>query len=239
MLLLVKDPVALQATGRHPGELVPMEIQCSNWTFGGDPSWAGHSVQLSWAASIIAGSSGRRQRLGNATIPIGHDASIAQGDTGPIAAFGVVIPQAVANEASRIVVEVELRIGATTVAMNHWNLTVFPEPLAAQTNCSVPVYADASLLHAARQICSNAALAPPSLAPRPSSGPFVLVQRGGLSAENAAALTQSAGGVVLLLNPADGWPACTQSALGQVTVQKMRYSQPWWMDPGFSGTFDQ
>lgn len=33
VVLLVKDPVVLQATGRRPGEFVPIEILLANWTF--------------------------------------------------------------------------------------------------------------------------------------------------------------------------------------------------------------
>ena len=48
VILRAKDPVALQRTGRYPGELVPIEVQCSNWTFGGGTGlvWQGCAAKL-------------------------------------------------------------------------------------------------------------------------------------------------------------------------------------------------
>jgi hypothetical protein len=224
VILLVKDPVALQSTGRYPDELVPFEIRCANWTFGGDPHWVGGDVRLSWAASVVGG-----PRLDSGTSAIGR-ISIAQGEIGPIAAFGVKTPRV--TEASKVLVEVTLRVGSVPIAANSWNLAVFPAVAPAKT-CSVPVFVEAALLSAAQRICSNAAVVPASLASQ--AGPFVLVQPDALTAENSAALART-GGSVLLLNPANGWPVCNQSALGPVTVQEVRYNQPWWMDTGLAGT---
>ena len=103
-------------------------------------------------------------------------------------------------ESSKILVDVILHVGADAVAVNHWNLTVFPAVAPAE-KCSVPVFVEEDLLGAARWACSNAAVAPLSLASQ--IGPFVLVQHDGLTAENSAALART-GGIVLLLNPADG-----------------------------------
>jgi hypothetical protein len=223
VVLLAKDPVALQSTGHYPGEMVPIEVQLSNWTFGGDPAWFGNEVHLSWAVSING------HHLDNGTTGIDH-ISVAQGTVGPIGVIGVKTPQV--TEAAKVLVEVTLRVGAKTVAKNHWNLAVFPM-IAAAKNCSVPVFAEADMLGAAQRVCANAVEVLSSLASQ--DGPFVLVQHGGLTEENAAALAR-AGGITLLLNPDNGWPVCNQSALGQVTVDGVRYHQPWWMDPGLTGT---
>ena len=53
VVLLVKDPAVLQATGRRPGEYVPIEILLANWTFMQTPQWFGKDPQLSWAVSVV------------------------------------------------------------------------------------------------------------------------------------------------------------------------------------------
>ena len=226
VVLLVKDPVRLQTTGRYPGEFVPIEVQLSNWTFSGDPAWFGNAVQLSWTVSIPGG-----PQLDNGTSDINHLA-VVQGTTGPIAVFGVETPAV--SDATKILIEVTLQVGVDIIAANRWNLTVFP-PVAPATACSVPVFvASEDLLGAAQVVCKNAAVAPSSLASQ--AGPFVLVvQENGLTEEDAATLAR-AGGMVLLLNPASGWPVCNHSALGQVTMGEVRFDQPWWMNPGMTGT---
>ena len=227
VVLLVKDPVRLQTTGRYPGEFVPIEVQLSNWTFSGDPAWFGNMVQLSWVISIGGGG----PQLDNGTSDIGH-VSVVQGMTGPIAVFGVQMPAV--SDVTKILVEVTLQVGgADIVAANQWNLTVFPATAQA-TMCCVPVFVHSeNLLGAARQVCKNAAIAPSSLSSQ--AGPFVLVvQQNGLTEEDVATFART-GGIVLLLNLASGWPVCNHSALGQVTVQEVRFDQPWWMNSGMTG----
>ena len=57
LILLVKNPIALQSLGRRPGDLVPFEILLSNWTFMGQPAWYGKDAVLSWAATLVGGPS--------------------------------------------------------------------------------------------------------------------------------------------------------------------------------------
>lgn len=224
VLLLVRDPIALQSTGHYPGELVPIEVQCSNWTFGGDPAWFGKDAQLFWEVSLEGG-----PRIDSGTSDISH-ISIRQGQTKPVAVFGVITPHVAT--ASKLVVEVTLRLSTNTVAANHWHLAVFPT-VAQAKNCSIPVFVEPGLLSATQKVCHNAAKVPSSLAAQ--TGPFVLIQRSGLTAEDSAVLARTSS-VVLLLKPSNGWPVCNQSALGQVTAQEVRYNQPWWMNPGLAGT---
>ena len=113
-------------------------------------AWFGNDVRLSWAVSVVGG-----PRLDNGTSDVSHVA-IAQGATAPIAAFGVKTPQV--TEASKILVEVSLAVGADIVASNHWSLTVFPA-VAPAKQCPVPVLVDADWLGAAQQVCANAAVA--------------------------------------------------------------------------------
>ena len=224
VLLLVRDPIALQSTGHYPGELVPIEVQCSNWTFGNDPSWFGRDAQLSWVVSLEGG-----PRLDNGTSDISH-ILIPQGSTRVVGVFGVATPHV--ETASKVLVEVTLLVGTDAVATNHWHLAVFPA-VEPPKNCSIPVFVEPDLLPAAQKVCSNAAKVPSSFATQ--MGPFVLLLRDGLTAEDSSALAR-AGGIVLLLKPSNGWPVCNQSALGQVTTQEVRYNQPWWMNPGLTGT---
>eukprot|EP01047_Picozoa_sp_COSAG01_P046218 COSAG01_NODE_4319_length_5136_cov_2.603216_8_plen_152_part_01 len=151
MLLLVRDPIALQSTGHYPGELVPIEVQCSNWTFGGDPVWFGKSAQLFWEVSLEGG-----PQIDNGTSDVSQ-ISIPQGQTGLVAAFGVTTPQVAT--ASKLVVAVTLRLSTITVAANHWHLAVFPA-VAQAKNCSIPVFVEPGLLSATQKVCHNAAKVP-------------------------------------------------------------------------------
>ena len=135
VLLLVKNPVALQSTGHRPGELVPMEVLLSNWTFAGYPQWFGNSAVLSWSTSL-AGAPLSNGSSSITTIPVG------QGDTGAVAVFGVYIPPV--TTASKILVEVKLEIAGAPVAANEWKLAVFPAAPAAK-KCAVPVFAAPAL----------------------------------------------------------------------------------------------
>ena len=226
VILLVKDPVALQSTGRRAGELVPFEIQLANWTFQGSPSWFGKSAELSWAASVVRG-----PPLNNGTSSL-DTVSVAQGETGPVAVFGVDIPEV--TTASKVLVNVTLRIDDHTIASNSWTLAVFPTSSGHAKKCPVPVFAEAGLLAAAQQVCSNAAAVPSSLGSQ--SSPFVLLRKGGLSEEDAAALAR-AGGFGVALNPDSGdWPVCGHSSVGSVGTTKVAFAQPWWMATGTTGT---
>ena len=225
VILLVKNPVKLQSTGRRPGELVPIEVLFSNWTFAGYPQWFGNAAVLSWSTSL-AGAPLSNGSSSITTIPVG------QGDTGAVAVFGVDIPPV--TTASKILVEVKLEIAGTPVAANEWNLAVFPAAAAAK-KCAVPVFAAPALLGAALQVCTNAAAVPPSLASQ--SRPFVLLRQGGLSEEDVAALARTGGFGVALSPESGGWPVCEQSAVGSVAAVKVSgMALPWWMSTGTTGT---
>eukprot|EP01050_Picozoa_sp_SAG11_P014752 SAG11_NODE_1848_length_4170_cov_1.679931_5_plen_518_part_01 len=224
MILLVKDPVTLQSTGRRGGELVPFEVQLSNWTFQGFLDWFGRDSELSWAASVIGG-----PPLSNGTVST-NDVSIKQGETGPVAVFGVDMPEV--TMASKVLVNVTFRIAGDIIATNSWALAVFPTTMAK--DCSVPVFVDSSLLGATQRVCSNAAAVPSSLGSQ--SSPFVLLRNGGLSEEDAAALAR-VGGFGVALNPDSGdFPVCGHSSVGSVGTAKVAFAQPWWMAKGTTGT---
>ena len=229
-VLLVNDPVTLQSISPRSGEIVEVCILMANWSFGGFPVWS-EDPELSWATAVVGGSS-----LSNTTVRVPRG-SVPQGETGPIAVGGenltvrITVPHV--ELASKLVIEVALRVSGITVATNHWDLSIFPA-LAAKP-CPVPVFTDQKLLKDARRVCSNAALVPPSLGPLRTGPPFVLLHQGGLTEQDAAVIRR-AGGFALLLNPAESWPVCNQSALGPVKVKTVRYFQPWWMNPGLAGT---
>ena len=224
VILLVREPVALQSTGRRPGEFVPLEILLSNWTFQGEPAWFGKDAELSWAVAIVAGG-GRSLTNGSTGI---NDVTIAQGDTGPVATFGVDIPPVTA--ASKIQVEVSLQIGGKLIAANEWNLSVFPVAASMRPakECAVPFFAaPGGLLDAAKQTCSNAAAVPSSLASQ--SEPFVLMRQGGLSEEDVLALGRAAGFAVLLSpTKAGGWPVCGGGTAVRPPTA-VPFAQPWWL----------
>ena len=237
VVLLVEDPVALQSTGRRAGDFVPIEIQLCNWTFGGYPEWVENDAQLSWATSVVGGPA-----LQNGTSRI-SDISVAQGTTGPVAVFGVDVPQV--TKASKVLVEATLFVSGTLVASNRWTLAVFP-PAAAKRQCPVAVFAASpSMLDAAQQVCANAVPLPPSLVAQ--TAPFVVLYHGGL-AEPVAAAVQRTSGFAVLLNPAEmgSWPVCGQSALGTVKLLRsncfgviddtVSFQQPWWLCSGVAGT---
>ena len=225
VLLLADGPVALQSTGRRPGESVELKILLANWSFGGFPAWT-DDPQLSWRSSVVVG-----PPLSNGTVVV-QRGKVGQGEVGMVSALGVTMPHVTA--ASKVVVEVALSIDGATVASNQWQLPVFPKAPPTRV-CPVAVLADLSLLPEIRRVCSNAAAVPPSLASQ--STPFVLVPAAGagLTAEAAVAL-QAAGGFGLLLNPTESWPVCNSSAIGPVSAKPVRYFMPWWMDTGMTGT---
>jgi hypothetical protein len=224
LILLVKNPIALQSLGRRPGDLVPFEILLSNWTFMGQPAWHGKDAVLSWAATVVGGAS-----LGNGSSNVNH-VSIAAGENGLIAVFGVEIPSV--TTAKKVLVTVSLQLSGTSVATNEWNLTVFPPTVADE--CAVQVFAAPSLLEAAQRSCTNALAVPPSLASQ--SHPYVLLRQGGLSEEDVVALGRT-GGFGVSLSPQSGdWPVCGTSAAGSVGLAKVEFALPWWMSSGTTGT---
>ena len=221
VVLLVAQPVALQSTGRRSGELVPIEILLSNFTFAGSPAWEGHTAELVWTAAV----DGRNIDSGtiNAT-----GVSIVQGSTGPLAVFGVDVPKVA--EATTVSVTVELHLAGTSVAANQWELAVFPPRVAATVLCSVPVLADSTLLVAAKQICPNATVvSPQSLAAQ--TAPFVLLLHGGLPDAATAAALSRVGGFALLLNPTTtgSWPVCSGSSSTVKPPEEVPLAQPWWL----------
>jgi hypothetical protein len=219
VVLLVKDPVVLQATGRRPGEFVPIEVLLANWTFMQTPRWFGRDARLSWAASVVGGPA-----LSNGSSSI-REISVAQGEIGAVAVFGVSVPPVAT--AATIVVSVTLDISGDRVAANEWSLAVFPETVARK--CQVPVFAMPELLRAAQQVCSNALAVPSSLAAQ--SSPFVLLRHGGMSEVDVAAISRS-GGFGVSLNPGSGsWPVC-----GSVELATVAFTQPWWIASGTTGT---
>lgn len=223
LILLIKSPMGLQSTGRRPGDFVPLEILLSNWTFMGEPAWFDKDAHLSWATSIGGAP------LNNGTSSV-SDVAIAQGETGPVAAFGVDVPQVAT--ASKILVNVTLYIAGKTFATNQWTLAVWPALEAKK--CAVPVFTEPGMLIAAQAVCSNAAAVPSSLGLQ--SSPFVLLRQGGLSEDDVAALGRT-GGFGLALNPdSGGWPVCGQSSIGSVGRAKVAFAQPWWMSTGTTGT---
>lgn len=216
----MKDPVVLQATGRRPGEFVPIEILLANWTFMQTPQWFGKDPRLSWAARVVGGNP-----LSNGSSSV-RDTSIAQGEIGVVAVFGVSVPPVAT--AATIVVSVTLDISGERVAANEWSLAVFPETVARE--CPVPVFATPELLHAAQQVCSNAVAVPSSLAAE--SSPFVLLRHGGMSEEDVAGISRS-GGFGVSLGPGVGsWPVCGKS----VELATVAFVQPWWIASGTTGT---
>ena len=224
LVLLVKDPVVLQGTGRRPGEFVPIEVLLANWTFMQTPQWFGKHARLSWAAGVVGGPA-----LSNGTSSV-SEISIAQGEIAPVAVFGVSVPPVAT--AATIVVSVTLDISGDLVAANEWSLAVFPETVARE--CQVPVFAAPELLHAAQQVCSNALAVPSSLAAQ--SSPFVLLRHGGLSEEDVTAISRS-GGFGVSMNPGSGsWPVCDHSPVGSVGLATVAFTQPWWIASGTTGT---
>ena len=224
VMLLVKNPVALQSKGHRPGDFVPFEIQLSNWTFMGEPRWHGEDAQLSWSVVVVGGPT-----LNNGSTSL-SGVSVAQGETGAVAVFGVDVPEV--TTASKIRVEVNLHISGQPVAANEWRLSVFPPIVAKQ--CSAPVFAAPVLLDAVKRVCSNAVAVPPSLTSETS--PFVLVRQGGLSEADVTALHRT-GSFGVSLNPDSGdWPVCGQSSVGSVGVASVAFAQPWWMAGGTTGT---
>ena len=163
----------------------------SNWTFMGSPQWFGKDAQLSWATAVVGGT-----QIDNGTSAV-TGISIAQGATGPVAAFGVAIPAM--STAANIAVSVALTIGGVRVAADDWSLAVFPKVVA--TSCAVPVFAAPELLNAAQQICSNAAAVPSSLTSQ--TKPFVLLRYGGLLEDDSAALSR-VGGFGVAMTPGSG-----------------------------------
>ena len=224
VILLVQDPLALQTTGRYPGEFVDIEVLLSNWTFMGSPQWFGKDAQLSWAAAVVGGT-----QIGNGTSAV-TGISIAQGATGPVAAFGVAIPAM--STAAKIAVSVTLTIGGVRVAANEWTLAVFPKVVA--TSCAVPVFAAPELLNAAQRVCSNAAAVPPSLTSQ--TKPFVLLRYGGLLEDDVAALSRVGGFGVAMTPGSGGWPVCGTGSAGSIALTAAGFSQPWWMAGGMTGT---
>jgi len=224
VILLVRDPLALQTTGRQPGEFVDIEVLLSNWTFMGSPQWLDQDAQLSWTATVVGGA-----QIGSGTSGIGN-ISIAQGETGPGAAFGVAIPPM--STAANIAVNVTLTLSGASIAANDWTLAVFPR--VAPTSCAVPVFAAPELLDAAQQVCSNAAAVPSSLTSQ--TKPFVLLRYGGLLEDDAAALSR-VGGFGIALTPGSGsWPVCGKGSAGSVALIAAGFAQPWWMAGGMTGT---
>ena len=205
VVLLVDDPVALQGNGRSPGDFVPIEVLLSNWTFMGYPQWYGKDAQIVWTASIGGGGGGGGgggRALSNGSSSI-NSISIAQGENGAVAAFGVAVPPV--STASKIVVNVTLEISGARVATNAWTLAVFPSK-AVPISCPVAVLVAPELLHAAQQICSNAVPVPASLASQ--SNPFVLLRGSSGLLEGDVAAISRAGGFGVTLNPGanNSWP---------------------------------
>ena len=225
VVLLVAEPVALQTTGRRPGEFVPIEVLCSNFTFGGFPAWHGRAATLVWAAAVDDG-----RVLGNGTIDV-SGVSVVQGTTGPIAVVGVDVPLIV-EEAMTVSVTVTLHLGADIlVATNQWDLAVFPPRAATMAQqCPVAVFSDPALLAAARQVCPNAtAVSPQVLAAQ--TAPFVLLRHGGVPDVATVAALRSAGGFALLLNPtvAGNWPVCSGGGTAVGPPAEVPLAQPWWL----------
>ena len=224
MVLLVREPVALQSTGHYPGEFVPIEVLLSNFTFAGTPPWHGRPAEIIWTAGIDG------RLLGNGTVDA-NGVTIAQGSIGSIAVFGVDIPEEVVD-ATTISVTVQLHLGGVAVAANQWELAVFPRRVAAaDTECTVPVFSDSSLLAAARRVCPNATASAPELLAGQTT-PFVLLRHGGMPDAATAAALSRAGGFAVLLSPteAGSWPVCSGSSSSAVippTVVPL--AQPWWL----------
>ena len=211
--------MALQTTGHHPGEFVPIEVLLSNFTFAGSPSWQGRSTEVLWATAIDG------RLLSNGTVDA-TGVTIAQGSIHPIAVFGVDIPEVVG--ASTVTVTVELHLGGVSVATNQWELAVFPRRKAAE--CTVPVFVDSSLLAAARQVCPNATAAAPELLARQTT-PFVLLRHGGMPDATTAAALSHAGGFAVLLSPTEpgSWPVCSGGSGAVMPPTAVPLAQPWWL----------
>jgi hypothetical protein len=111
VVLLVRAPITLQSIGVSAGQAVAVEVLLSNWTLGGYPSWNA-AAELTWTAQTSGDSkpfAHGSQALASGAVP--------QGQTQPVANLSVQLPASLAG-ATKVVLEVSLRIGATTAATN-------------------------------------------------------------------------------------------------------------------------